>query len=124
MDNSNDRTWPVGSLKPNDWGLFDMLGNALEWTHEPYVLFPQPAEQTSEPTKDTFDDKPVTDTLARMLRGGAFNYIAPSARSAYRYTYPPTYRLYNFGFRVARHEPGPGVETTEKAASETPAKKP
>ncbi|MBC8354198.1 MAG: SUMF1/EgtB/PvdO family nonheme iron enzyme [Planctomycetes bacterium] len=29
--NSNDRVWPVDSLKPDDFGLFDMRGNVCEW---------------------------------------------------------------------------------------------
>jgi formylglycine-generating enzyme required for sulfatase activity len=28
--NSQNKLWPVGSLKPNDLGLFDMAGNAWE----------------------------------------------------------------------------------------------
>jgi eukaryotic-like serine/threonine-protein kinase len=36
LGNSKDRAWPVGSLLPNDLGLFDMLGNLYEWCQEPY----------------------------------------------------------------------------------------
>ena len=33
-DNSDNRPWPVYSLKPNGWGLFGMHGNAMEWCHD------------------------------------------------------------------------------------------
>src|SRR5690606_13331257 len=29
--NASDQTMPVGSLLPNQWGAFDMLGNVAEW---------------------------------------------------------------------------------------------
>ena len=31
--NSGFRAHPCGTLLPNDLGLFDMLGNVMEWCH-------------------------------------------------------------------------------------------
>ena len=36
LKNAQQRAWPCGSLQPNDLGLFDMLGNVLEWCQEDY----------------------------------------------------------------------------------------
>src|SRR5690625_248144 len=36
-ENSNNRSHPVGSKQPNNFGLYDMLGNAAEWTLDQYI---------------------------------------------------------------------------------------
>ena len=38
--NSQEKTWPVGSLKPNDLGLFDVQGNVFTWCQESFKPYP------------------------------------------------------------------------------------
>ena len=93
------RTWPVGQLKPNDWGLFDVHGNVWEWTQDRMQeMFP--AEMTD--AEDV--DLTVTDTVCRSRRGGAYPYGAAFQRAANRDTLGacPGVRRDNVGFRVAR----------------------
>jgi serine/threonine protein kinase/formylglycine-generating enzyme required for sulfatase activity len=97
--NARDRAWPVGLLKPNDLGLFDMYGNAVEWCHERslnYRLTPDGAANDHE------DILLVTDTDSRPLRGGAFINHASNVRSARRDADRPSFVISSVGLRVAR----------------------
>jgi formylglycine-generating enzyme required for sulfatase activity len=95
--NSNDLAQPVGQKSPNNWGFYDMHGNAWEWCHDwvnPY-------------TGDVTD--PVGDTVTgnRATRGGNWRTYAKFCRSARRTGYRPDFRTdgYNvnvFGIRPAR----------------------
>ena len=101
VSNSANRSWAVGSLKPNDWGLFDMHGNVWVWCQERYDkddgVHPEGAAQ-----EDKEDILNVIDTDARLLRGGSFYNPAAYVRAADRYWYVPTHHFKNVGFRVAR----------------------
>ena len=86
----------MGSLKPNDLGMFDMLGNAWEWCHDARASYPPgPAEDQEQPG-------PVTAAQERVLRGGGFFSAAPDLRSAHRIGFHPQVSFSLAGFRVAR----------------------
>jgi formylglycine-generating enzyme required for sulfatase activity len=93
MANSPSQSRPVGSLRPNDLGLFDLHGNDWEW-----------CQNTVEGFLDTRNDHngyKVDNKSNLPLRGGAF-YVDPLiVRSAYRVRYEPAVRDDN-GFRPAR----------------------
>jgi eukaryotic-like serine/threonine-protein kinase len=100
LKNSQDKTWPVGSLKPNDLGLFDIQGNVYTWCQESYKAYPR--FQFWGADQDEEDKLVVISTERRVLRGGSFDDLASLVRSANRFTNVPTNRNYDFGFRPAR----------------------
>jgi formylglycine-generating enzyme required for sulfatase activity len=99
--NSQDKEMlPVGSLKPNDLGLFDMLGNAFEWVQDP--IFYYVPGKWDQPREDKEFSRYIYINKGRVLRGVAFAYQAVSVRSAHRGWSVPADRHYAAGFRVAR----------------------
>jgi formylglycine-generating enzyme required for sulfatase activity len=102
--NGQNRTWPTGSLLPNDLGLFDMQGNADEWCFDRYNDY-----RTETVTNKVFEDipltQPVEDAVRRVLRGGAFYNLTVVMRSADRYNHHPADRNSRIGFRPARTWP-------------------
>jgi eukaryotic-like serine/threonine-protein kinase len=99
--NSNRRTWPVGTLRPNDLGLFDVHGNVVRWcldVYEDYGVTTKPV-----PTMGSGENGGVVDEKTRrVMRGGAFNYRPSNLRSANRAGNRPGNRNYVIGFRPAR----------------------
>jgi len=94
--NGYGRAGRVGSLKPNDLGMFDMLGNAWEWCHDSLVPYPAgPAEDAEQPG-------PVRAAQPRVLRGGGFFSAARELRAANRIEWNPQMSFGQAGFRVAR----------------------
>ncbi len=88
-------TLATGSYPPNDFGLYDMTGNAAEWVEDCW--------------NDSFRGAPSDGSAwtrprcqERVLRGGSFNNDPRYLRSASRYKYDYDVRFYSNGFRVVR----------------------
>src|SRR5262249_39648976 len=80
--NAGPGTHPVGQLKPNDWGLFDLYGNLSEWCLDRAV--PYPAARGGV-VGDRLDPSLTPEGPGDwVLRGGACNYPASALRSAQR----------------------------------------
>jgi formylglycine-generating enzyme required for sulfatase activity len=94
--NARGRAVRVGSLKPNDLGMFDLLGNAWEWCHDARAPYPPGRAEDREQCG------PVTAAQERVLRGGGFFSGAPDLRSARRIGLQPQVSFSQAGFRVAR----------------------
>jgi formylglycine-generating enzyme required for sulfatase activity len=93
--NSDGSTFPVGQLKPNELGIFDMSGNVWEWVSDYYSedYYKISAKKNPKgPEKKDF----------RILRGGSWVSIEDELRVATRdYAYPYSSYYLN-GFRCAR----------------------
>jgi formylglycine-generating enzyme required for sulfatase activity len=92
----------VGLHKPNDFGLFDTLGNLSEWCQDLYYPTP-PTTQPRPPGQHGPD--PVAENSQRLVRGGSFEDGASRLRCAARAGYAPGTRSSSIGFRVARNYP-------------------
>jgi formylglycine-generating enzyme required for sulfatase activity len=100
LPNAEVRTHAVGSLKPNDFGLFDVHGNVWQWCQE-RALASRPWGG-EPPREDREDPEPVEELHGRPLRGGAF-YDQPSfLRCSARLSNRPYLIDDYYGFRVAR----------------------
>jgi formylglycine-generating enzyme required for sulfatase activity len=97
-DDKYPHTSPVGSFRPNKFGLYDMAGNVGEWVEDCY--------------QETYRDAPTDGSAfescmpkfhnARVMRGGAWNAIPAWLRSGSRDVEIPSTRADSFGLRVAR----------------------
>jgi formylglycine-generating enzyme required for sulfatase activity len=96
--NAQEKTWPVGSMKPNDLGLFDAQGNVWTWCQEKYKAYPQ----GNKATDDTEDDLLVNGTVDRVLRGASYDYQPSQVRSANRNPSAAIHPYGDYGFRLAR----------------------
>jgi len=88
-------TSPVQSFPPNQFGLYDMLGNVLDWTEDC-----SNANYSGAPTDGTAWQS--GDCGRRVARGGSWDADLSGVRSANRRGPPTSYRNTALGFRVAR----------------------
>ena len=81
----------VGRANCNRWGLYDMHGNASEWTRSDYAPYPYVDGDGRN------DGNPKAKKVAR---GGSFASRPRDGTSSFRLAYEPWQAVYDVGFRV------------------------
>jgi formylglycine-generating enzyme required for sulfatase activity len=123
--NSNNKYQPVGLKKPNQWGLYDMLGNVCEWT----------LDQFDEKYFNTIGPQPIDPVIApksrypKSLRGGSYSDPASLLENGYRFESEPDWNKRDpqvpksrwwltdapfVGFRIVRPRKQPSPDEAEK----------
>ena len=97
---SLEQPMPVGLKKPNCWGLYDVIGNMMEWTD--FVKTGHPLEE------DEGKSGPLTDPIGTReagfmaVRGGDFHSTYCVIRVASHFSGPPASKGVGTGFRPVR----------------------
>lgn len=114
-DENMKGTTPIGNYPANDYGLYDMAGNVLEWCLDQYDRRYYQISPRENPISGESKDKILRYykemSTSRVFRGGSWLNAAANIRVAARYRYKPAFTSPLNGFRCAKDVSSVNPET-------------
>jgi len=99
--NSGDAPHAVGKKQPNDFGLYDMLGNVSEWVLDRYFDRYSPDSKATGPGVQ----QPLSSNALAVARGGFWQSDASGLRVSHRLAQEKDGADIPIGFRCANDRP-------------------
>jgi formylglycine-generating enzyme required for sulfatase activity len=107
----NTETAPVGSFRPNQFGLFDMLGNVMQWTMDCWR-----DTHAGAPNDSELIIGPMDKCEKRVTKGSNWGFSSGTVRSAFRWPIETADQLNTssgVGFRVLRVMTEESLDTSQ-----------
>ena len=101
---------PVGCFAPNNYGLYDMLGNVSEWCQDGFAPYEVAGDSVDNPLQEDA-------AYGRVLRGGDCWSFAYACRSASRAYADPEDICPNVGFRAVLTGTSEGSASSRESAT-------
>ncbi len=89
-------TRPVGTLKANELGVFDMSGNAMEWCFDGYAKYSKKKQNNPQGGSQAI--------LEKIIRGGSWFYVEEFCRTTQRDCPKANKTKFDYGFRVVKNK--------------------
>lgn len=91
---SKNKPMPVGTLEPNAFGLYDMIGNLWEWVADTF-------DREYYKVSPEVDPKGPPTSIRKVMRGGSYHCTPERVRVGIRGSYVDFRSLSVLGFRLA-----------------------